>query len=130
MRVRSDGDRAATDPKEVFQIRQLMPESDAVSKRFLHSILAYISVRAKKRVHHIILGELIGEQIANISSEEIGKRLQFEPGDRSFALLDLHDNRPGDAEFFCDLVLRHPTRFACLPDAAAQFDLVDGHISS
>jgi hypothetical protein len=81
-------------------------------------------------MHHVVFGELIGEEIANVSREEIGKRLEFDTGDRPFALLDLYDNRSGDAELFCDLVLRHPTRFACLPDSAAQFDLVDRHISS
>src|SRR5439155_16358530 len=63
-------------------------------------------------MHHVVFGELIGEEIANVSREEIGKRLEFDTRNRPFSLLDLYDNRSGDAELFCDLVLRHPTRFA------------------
>src|SRR5256884_15022 len=61
-------------------------------------------------MHHVVFGELIGEEIANVFREEIGKRLEFDTRNRPFSLLDLYDNRSGDAELFCDLVLRHPTR--------------------
>jgi hypothetical protein len=91
MRVGSNGDRRAADAEEVFQVGQLEAKSGAIPKRPLNSILSHIFMRAKKRTHDIILGEFVGEEIAHVSREEIGERLEFETGNRPFALLDLND---------------------------------------
>jgi hypothetical protein len=80
-------------------------------------------------MHHIALGEFIGEQVSDVSGEEIGKRLQFESGHGTFARLNLHNGGARHAEFVRDFVLRHRTRIPCLPGAAAQLDLINRHVS-
>jgi hypothetical protein len=129
VRVSGNSDGGAADSDEVFKVRQLVPKCNAISKGFLNPVLADVFLGTEERMYDIIFREFVSEKFANVSGKKIGKSLQFEPRDGPFSLLDLYDDRPGDAELFCDLILRHSTRLACLSNPAAQLDLINGHVS-
>jgi hypothetical protein len=121
-------ERRAFDAGETLEILEFTREHEAVAKaRQDRATLHDLRLCSKERAQHVFFAEVIGEKIAHVAADYIGKSFELEARNTTAARLDLGHGRSGDAKFSGDVGLSERGELPRGFEATGEIFLGKGH---
>jgi hypothetical protein len=102
-RVRGNGRKVAIDAHEALEVRQLTPESHALSQLLEDGRLPDDrGLRAEQGGERVLVLEGVRHELAHVEAEEERDLVELETRHRTIARLDLHERRTRDAQVLAE----------------------------